>query len=77
VVLFALLAGAIGDLVDRRRFLLLAQSAMLVAAAVTSSSDSATVTKRNAAPVRLARCARRQADRALGEIPVSDSLARG
>ena len=34
VVLFALLAGAIGDLVDRRRFLLITQTAMLVAALV-------------------------------------------
>jgi MFS family permease len=33
VVLFAVVAGAIGDLVDRRRFLLLAQAAMLGAAA--------------------------------------------
>src|SRR6202161_4091393 len=33
VVLFALLAGTIGDLVDRRRFLLITQSVMLVAAA--------------------------------------------
>jgi MFS family permease len=32
VVLFAVLAGTIGDLVDRRRFLLLTQSLMLVAA---------------------------------------------
>jgi predicted MFS family arabinose efflux permease len=32
VVLFAVLAGAIGDLVDRRRFLLVTQSLMLVAA---------------------------------------------
>jgi predicted MFS family arabinose efflux permease len=32
VVLFAVLAGAIGDLVDRRRFLLIAQGFMLVAA---------------------------------------------
>jgi MFS family permease len=32
VVFFAVLAGAIGDLVDRRRFLLAAQGAMLVAA---------------------------------------------
>ncbi|MBV9600451.1 MAG: MFS transporter, partial [Chloroflexi bacterium] len=34
VVLFAPLAGAIGDLVDRRRFLLITQTAMLVAALV-------------------------------------------
>jgi predicted MFS family arabinose efflux permease len=33
VVLFAVLAGTIGDLVDRRRFLLVTQSVMLVAAA--------------------------------------------
>jgi predicted MFS family arabinose efflux permease len=33
VVLFAVLAGAIGDLVDRRRFLLIAQGLMLAAAA--------------------------------------------
>jgi MFS family permease len=33
VVLFAILAGTIGDLVDRRRFLLLTQTFMLVAAA--------------------------------------------
>jgi MFS family permease len=33
VVLFAVLAGTIGDLVDRRRFLLITQSLMLVAAA--------------------------------------------
>jgi MFS family permease len=33
VVLFAVLAGTIGDLVDRRRFLLLTQALMLVAAA--------------------------------------------
>jgi MFS family permease len=33
VVLFAVLAGTIGDLVDRRRFLLLTQTFMLVAAA--------------------------------------------
>ncbi len=33
VVLFAVLAGAIGDLVDRRRFLLITQAAMLIAAA--------------------------------------------
>src|SRR5277367_167787 len=33
VVLFAVLAGALGDLVDRRRFLLVTQSLMLVAAA--------------------------------------------
>jgi hypothetical protein len=33
VVLFAVLAGTIGDLVDRRRFLLLTQAFMLVAAA--------------------------------------------
>src|SRR6204780_1240202 len=33
VVLFAVLAGTIGDLVDRRRFLLITQSVMLVAAA--------------------------------------------
>jgi MFS family permease len=32
VVLFAVLAGTIGDLVDRRRFLLITQAAMLVAA---------------------------------------------
>jgi predicted MFS family arabinose efflux permease len=32
VMLFAVLAGAIGDLVDRRRFLLIAQTLMLVAA---------------------------------------------
>src|SRR5580658_10720476 len=32
VVLFALLAGAAGDLVDRRRFLLFTQTLMLVAA---------------------------------------------
>jgi MFS family permease len=32
VMLFALLAGAVGDLVDRRRFLLIAQAFMLVAA---------------------------------------------
>src|SRR5580692_1249071 len=32
VVLFAVLAGTIGDLVDRRRFLLITQGAMLVAA---------------------------------------------
>ncbi len=32
VVLFALLAGAVGDLVDRRRFLLVTQSLMLIAA---------------------------------------------
>lgn len=33
VVLFAILAGTVGDLVDRRRFLLLTQAFMLVAAA--------------------------------------------
>jgi MFS family permease len=33
VMLFAVAAGAIGDLVDRRRFLLVAQGFMLVAAA--------------------------------------------
>jgi len=33
VVLFAVLAGTIGDLVDRRRFLLITQAVMLVAAA--------------------------------------------
>src|SRR5580692_1939218 len=33
VVLFAVLAGAMGDLVDRRRFLLIAQGLMLAAAA--------------------------------------------
>jgi MFS family permease len=33
VMLFAVLAGAIGDLVDRRRFLIIAQSLMLFAAA--------------------------------------------
>ena len=33
VVLFAVLAGTIGDLVDRRRFLLVTQAVMLVAAA--------------------------------------------
>ena len=33
VVLFAVLAGTIGDLVDRRRFLLITQSVMLIAAA--------------------------------------------
>jgi MFS family permease len=33
IVLFAVLAGAIGDLVNRRQFLLIAQSLMLVAAA--------------------------------------------
>jgi MFS family permease len=32
VLLFAVAAGAVGDLVDRRRFLLVAQSFMLVAA---------------------------------------------
>ncbi len=34
VVLFAILAGTIGDLVDRRRFLLITQTLMLAAAAV-------------------------------------------
>jgi MFS family permease len=34
IVLFAVLAGAIGDLVDRRRFLLVTQGLMLLAAAV-------------------------------------------
>jgi predicted MFS family arabinose efflux permease len=33
IVLFAVLAGAIGDLVDRRRFLLITQALMLIAAA--------------------------------------------
>ena len=33
IVLFAVLAGALGDLVDRRKFLLITQVLMLVAAA--------------------------------------------
>jgi MFS family permease len=33
IVLFAVLAGAVGDLVDRRRFLLITQALMLIAAA--------------------------------------------
>ena len=52
VVLFAILAGTIGDLVDRRRFLLITETFMLIAAAGLLGLAAAGTAWRRQAPAR-------------------------